>query len=608
MLSGICSGQQPAYVNYSVKSGLPSAKVYDVCQDKEGYMWFGTDYGVSRFDGYEFENFSVADGLSDVEVFQVREDRKGRIWFLTLNGLASYYDHGEFRQLPEKWRLDEWIADMYEDEEGIYLASRMGSWLHFSETDTVFVKAVNKLQGGTSMLTKINGRITGVSRYSFFQEVDGGIAMHNKINARGFNTRGARNEEKILVGLDKVLLLVNANDLSVEKRVRLEEFMGQIIFVGTSKEGWWVGTQKGMYLLNEQLEIEQKFLENEWVSNVLVDRDGSIWMTTLHGGAFYFSAPEILVLSEKDGLPYSNIECLEIGKDGAIWMGHINTRFSVQRDGIVTTYIPPSRKKAEVTGIRIMENGETWIVAKSGMVRMSDGDTTYFQVWANDVLFDEDYLWVGGNALLKVPRSELEEFGRSRRQLATTPKAHLPTIEWLERVGRVNAMCRDTEGSILFATDNGLLEARRSADSLEFVEHRFAGQRVVDVEYDAESGEVFALTAGTGLYRIGVSGMQHLGVNEGLAGEFGTVLHLDKKRRLWVGTSAGLSKYDIRERKVINYSRTSGLGALKINDIKVKGDLVYLATGQGLLSFDYNKLYPEAYHKPVRLRKSTGEW
>jgi ligand-binding sensor domain-containing protein len=54
LLSTYLTAQNSAYSwrNYSTNDGLPSPEVYTVIQDSKGYLWFGTDNGVSRFDGY----------------------------------------------------------------------------------------------------------------------------------------------------------------------------------------------------------------------------------------------------------------------------------------------------------------------------------------------------------------------------------------------------------------------------------------------------------------------------------------------------------------------------------------------------------------------------
>jgi signal transduction histidine kinase/ligand-binding sensor domain-containing protein len=91
----VCLAQDPFHTNLTLADGLPSNQVYCALEDHEGFLWFGTDAGVARYDGVEFNVFSVADGLTDNEVIGLYEDSEFRIWFLTLNGRLSYWYRGE---------------------------------------------------------------------------------------------------------------------------------------------------------------------------------------------------------------------------------------------------------------------------------------------------------------------------------------------------------------------------------------------------------------------------------------------------------------------------------------------------------------------------------
>lgn len=88
--------QDPFYRKFGMEDGLASNQVYCAMRDHEGFMWFGTDAGVSRFDGVEFVNYGPQDGLSDNEVLGIHEDAHHRLWFLTLNGVLSYWKDGRF--------------------------------------------------------------------------------------------------------------------------------------------------------------------------------------------------------------------------------------------------------------------------------------------------------------------------------------------------------------------------------------------------------------------------------------------------------------------------------------------------------------------------------
>ena len=87
--------QTPAYTTYTMEEGLPSLWVYDIIQANDGAIWFATDNGVSRFDGYELENFGVAEGLPHPDVFVLHEDEKGRIWCGVMNNKLCYIEKGK---------------------------------------------------------------------------------------------------------------------------------------------------------------------------------------------------------------------------------------------------------------------------------------------------------------------------------------------------------------------------------------------------------------------------------------------------------------------------------------------------------------------------------
>ncbi len=80
--------------NYSTLQGLPSNIVYSVVQDQNGFLWFATDHGVSRFDGKNFKNFTVDDGIGDNEVLGLFLDSRQRLWFTGFNGSLSFYKDG----------------------------------------------------------------------------------------------------------------------------------------------------------------------------------------------------------------------------------------------------------------------------------------------------------------------------------------------------------------------------------------------------------------------------------------------------------------------------------------------------------------------------------
>lgn len=82
-------GNELLFEHIDFRKGLTSDNVLKVFLDKEGYLWFSTENGINRYDGYELrliEPDVVKSGLFKESVFQaICEDKNGRLWLGTSN-------------------------------------------------------------------------------------------------------------------------------------------------------------------------------------------------------------------------------------------------------------------------------------------------------------------------------------------------------------------------------------------------------------------------------------------------------------------------------------------------------------------------------------------
>jgi signal transduction histidine kinase/ligand-binding sensor domain-containing protein/CheY-like chemotaxis protein/HPt (histidine-containing phosphotransfer) domain-containing protein len=125
------------FEHLSVDDGLAQESVLAIAQDIDGFMWFGTQSGLSRYDGYRFTNFRnvVGDPRSLVNnwVRVLYVDRKGRLWIGTDGGLALYHpESGSFSNfLPDepakRGNGNRHIRAIVDDgKEGLWLATSDG--------------------------------------------------------------------------------------------------------------------------------------------------------------------------------------------------------------------------------------------------------------------------------------------------------------------------------------------------------------------------------------------------------------------------------------------------------------------------------------------------
>ncbi|WP_300724642.1 hybrid sensor histidine kinase/response regulator transcription factor [uncultured Bacteroides sp.] len=89
---------QGGNLKYYSSEKLASSLISTLYQDSEGYIWVGTEFGLSRFDGFSFHNYYADDSdslsLSNNVVLHLMEDRNSRLWVATASGL-QYYDGGK---------------------------------------------------------------------------------------------------------------------------------------------------------------------------------------------------------------------------------------------------------------------------------------------------------------------------------------------------------------------------------------------------------------------------------------------------------------------------------------------------------------------------------
>jgi len=85
-----------AFEYIGVEQGLPQQSVFTILQDRQGFMWFGTRFGLSRYDGYAARNYlyDPDDSLSvpGYEIRSLAEDSSGGIWIGTSCCGLGYFD------------------------------------------------------------------------------------------------------------------------------------------------------------------------------------------------------------------------------------------------------------------------------------------------------------------------------------------------------------------------------------------------------------------------------------------------------------------------------------------------------------------------------------
>lgn len=307
----ICLFAAPAtfeyqFVNFGVNEGLPSAQIYEIVQDPKGYIWFGTDRGLVRYNGYEFKVYTINEGLSTNVIFKLDIDDKGRIccygkdckiYILEQERFIEFKYNQEFIALHSaRSNLLDFDFNAsglsYSTSDGIDGRTAMGKFnidgTYQLETNSgISIKTENRALIGVLNSQKVdsiylNGDFIGLTHPSKYGsknapfanvgQKDGVVYFSVAENLYQYKPGGGDQFEKLHAFSDEIL------DMKFDNYGNL--------FVGVRNGGLW------------RIETKKLFqptciLPNETVSNILIDDQDGIWVGTLFSGLFYCKNQEI---------------------------------------------------------------------------------------------------------------------------------------------------------------------------------------------------------------------------------------------------------------------------------------------------------------------------
>lgn len=317
------SAQSPGWVHFDEDDGLPSYEVYDVHQAHNGHMWFGTDRGIARYDGYEFHTWNSDDNLEDDVFFDVFEDDSNRMWFCGMTGRVYYFDPTCEMILPHAAN-DQILETMGVSNKpmGLYVDSNRTAY--FAVPSNVphefYIKAA--WDGTVEWRYLTNYLPHATERYVIAQEFEGGYMLVSRVAGEPYRFDDSalvtlKLKDTSLITLSKIATssmpvlgaYKRGNQLALGwgssvVRFSLETGHHQHIpfdgMVGNSfyldeEYGLWIGSighSSGItgvfYWPGPDWDVEPvKFLEGRRVSCVHQDREGGMWFTTLDDGVYY---------------------------------------------------------------------------------------------------------------------------------------------------------------------------------------------------------------------------------------------------------------------------------------------------------------------------------
>jgi ligand-binding sensor domain-containing protein len=297
----IVSAQKLKFEQLSTKEGLPGTEVYNLYQDKKGYVWAFTEYGIVKHNGIEFIPVCKNLPLNESAIYTITENLKGEIYFA--NSRANIYSIKNdsaflIKGMEETSELilsrNEIMFDLFVDDASSIYFSTLHNSYKYSPVSRTLVDLTNyyskKFTG--VCFKKIQNQLFLIKlkpsdRTSYITVLDD---MDNVIRKISYTqTIGERNIIRRDLKGYYFLTINSLTFLSNEGKLHKIDFNKSTINMEISPDQRiWVGVLSGgLYELTHDLRITNHYLEGITVSDILFDNQSGMWVSTIGSGAYY---------------------------------------------------------------------------------------------------------------------------------------------------------------------------------------------------------------------------------------------------------------------------------------------------------------------------------
>lgn len=623
-----------------IRQGLSSNTVYCILQDRKGFIWFGTEDGLNKYDGYKFTVFTVGrEGdkfLSHSRINAIFEDKHGYIWLGTDGGGLNRYD-------PEKEIFTHYFAN---PDDPFSLSNNKVTSIFEDQNGILWIGTAN----GLDRLNPDNGKES-----LYFQNYEHNPDNSNSLSNNRVFCLFVDNDNNLWIGADEGgLNLLTPENRSTDNPIFLHFKANPNIPFSLSNNAvvtisedrdrtLWVGTMDGlnkviMYGNNNSLKFihykhdpnDPNSISNNKVYSILEDQTGNIWIGTIGGGLNRILSDTTNGPNDYNFITYKYdplnpasiftdaVFALYESRSGIIWFATNNAGIG-KIDPQTTKFIqykhnPNNQNSLSNNVVKAIwedKTGNIWFGSWGGGLSKFNPETGTYKhyrfEWNNpkslshDIVqtICEDYkgrLWigtVGGGLNMFDPKTE--SFTRYKHRYGDKNSlisndiwrlfaSRDESAIWIGTYEGLDKFDMETERFTHFVNDPN------DPNSLSFNDIRAL--------YEDEAGNFWVGTAGGGLNKL---------ITDTGNGSFRFVSYLydpnnpgslsnnsiysifeDSSGILWVGTiGGGLNKFDPKTEIFTHYRKSDGLA----NDV-IKGMLednngfLWISTTSGLSKFD----------------------
>jgi two-component system, sensor histidine kinase ChiS len=587
----------------SIEQGLSQSTVYALLQDNDGFMWFGTQDGLNRYDGYMVTVFKHnpddSNSLSDNTIWSLLSDSRGNLWIGTMRGGLNCYNLHENKFTHYKYDENDSSTISENDVTSLYEDSKGNIWAGTRS------KGLNRLNTSTGKVTRY--KYSEKNKSSISNNAIRTICEDNKGNLWIATGRG----------LSKLSFDNNVREVSVPVFERYYNFMQEggdnsannIRVLYTDKRGvLWVGTWgSGLYIFDSNssrlTSVETKKengISAEFISAIYEDSDDNLWISTFDSGFLVYDRISRKLISHES----SGGMALYEDRSGIMWLGTFTGGVKVydKRKNRFRHYYDPDISSRNLVQAVLEDNdGELWIgTYGGGLKRFRDKSRKNFVIYTNDPLnqrsITNDKVFSlfqsSDGAIWIATEGGLNRFDKARGSFISYPAFGSELILALNEDSNGNIWIGNSSGITIFNREKNTFEKNLSSQV----------KGVMTIYRDGDDIWVGTLRNGVHCYKNGdfnktVSYYPITGVLTGektgssINNSSVISIYRDSKGIIWLGTyGGGLNRFDTVNESFRYYTVKDGLP----NDV-VYGILpdnsgnLWLSTNKGISRFNPEK-------------------
>ncbi|WP_276369479.1 hybrid sensor histidine kinase/response regulator [Chryseolinea sp. H1M3-3] len=539
--------------------GLSQSFVISITQDKKGFMWFGTDAGLNKYDGYKFtiyrNNPDDSATLRSNGIWSLFVDSQGRMWVGTLSGLDRF---DEKQNTFIHFKGNYVIRDIIEDKKGnIWVCSDEGLSL---------VDEVRK-----SLTTFQNPKLETQWFKTIWEDSKGNFWVGSRAESEGVFLFDPKQKTFTSVEFQK-----DRNNQSYHERLSdiMEDQFG-VLWVSTNEGIHYYDTIVKSFIRLRQEEKNENSISSNNVHCLAEDAEGNLWVGHSRGVSILDKARQHFShhkydIDNPDGLSESFITTIYKDKSNNLWLGSRNTGLNVYHFAKNNFKLyahelnnPRSLSNNVIKAITKDKKGRLWLGTDGGGLALLKEDGTFLaykhdpknpNTLPNNLILalyedKQENLWVSTfyGALSKLNK----EKGTFEHIFPGPDSTELTSAS-------VSVMCEDSKGNFWVGTwYDGLFLFDRLSKRFKNFKHQNN-----DIG-SLSSGEVVAI-------------------------------YEDKRGNLWVGTTNGLDLFNYATKKFIHYTHDennkNSVSNNSINSLSEdnNGNLL-IGTNNGLSIFNHQK-------------------